>query len=177
LPSNRNNRLDRNKIFAILEAALAVVVWGAAFIAIKIALREVQPLTVIWLRFGMGVIVLGIAGALRKRFAPLTRKHLPYFALLGFLGICLHLLLQSNGLLTSDATTKAWIVATTPVFIARLGLARAERKFGPRARFRHRTRPDWKAIEAQTKEDLGGDPDGLGHNSVYPKILCERLAA
>ena len=56
LPYNRHNRLDRNQIFAILEAALAVVVWGAAFIAIKIALREVQPLTVIWLRFGMGVI-------------------------------------------------------------------------------------------------------------------------
>jgi hypothetical protein len=56
--------LDRNNIFAILEAALAAVVWDAAFIAITIALREVQPLTVIWLRFGMGVIVLGIAVAL-----------------------------------------------------------------------------------------------------------------
>ena len=49
LPYKRNNRLDRNKIYAILEAALAVVVWGAAIIAIKIALREVQPLTVYWL--------------------------------------------------------------------------------------------------------------------------------
>jgi drug/metabolite transporter (DMT)-like permease len=57
----------------------------------------------------------------RKRFVPLTRKQLPYFALLGLLGICLHLLLQSNGLLTSDATTTAWIVVTTPVFIALLG--------------------------------------------------------
>ena len=69
LPNNRNNRLDPNKIFAILEAALVVVIWGAAFIARKIALREVQPLTVIWMRFGMGVIVLGIAGALRKQLA------------------------------------------------------------------------------------------------------------
>jgi len=41
--------LDRNKIFTILDAALAEVVWCAAFIAIKIALREGQPLTVIWL--------------------------------------------------------------------------------------------------------------------------------
>jgi hypothetical protein len=32
--------LGRNNIFAILEAALAVGVWGAAFIALKIALRE-----------------------------------------------------------------------------------------------------------------------------------------
>jgi hypothetical protein len=49
LPSNRTNRLDQIKIFTILEAAPAVVVWGAAFIARKIALREVQPLIVIWL--------------------------------------------------------------------------------------------------------------------------------
>ena len=69
LPNNRNNRLDRNNIFVILEAALVVVIWGAAFIALKIALREVQPLTVIWMRFGMGVIVLGVAGALRKQLA------------------------------------------------------------------------------------------------------------
>ena len=102
LPYKRNNRLDRNKIFAILEAALAVVIWGAAFIAIKIALREVQPYTVIWMRFGMGVIVLGIAGALRKQFAPLTRKQLPYFALLGFLGI-LYWLLRSSVQITSPS--------------------------------------------------------------------------
>jgi hypothetical protein len=71
LPSNRKNRLHRNKIFAILEAARAVVVWSAAFIALKIALREVQLLTVIWLRFGMGGIVLGIAVALRKQVATM----------------------------------------------------------------------------------------------------------
>jgi hypothetical protein len=71
LPSKRKNRLDRNKIFAILEAARAVVVWGAAFIALKIALREVQPLTVIWLRFGMGGIVLGITVELRKQVATM----------------------------------------------------------------------------------------------------------
>jgi hypothetical protein len=49
LPSNRTNRLDRSNIFTILQTARAVVVWGAAFIARKIALREGQPLTVIWL--------------------------------------------------------------------------------------------------------------------------------
>jgi hypothetical protein len=47
LPSKRTNRLDRNKTFTIFEAARAVGVWGAAFIARKIALREGQPLTVI----------------------------------------------------------------------------------------------------------------------------------
>jgi drug/metabolite transporter (DMT)-like permease len=41
--------------------------------------------------------------------------------LLGFLGITFHQWLQSNGLQTSEAGTTAWIVSTTPVFMALLG--------------------------------------------------------
>jgi drug/metabolite transporter (DMT)-like permease len=46
---------------------------------------------------------------------------LGYFAVLGFLGITFHQWLQSNGLVTAQATTTAWIVATTPIFMALLG--------------------------------------------------------
>jgi drug/metabolite transporter (DMT)-like permease len=49
------------------------------------------------------------------------RREWGYFALLGFLGITFHQWLQSNGLQTSEAGTTAWIVATTPVFMALLG--------------------------------------------------------
>ena len=41
--------------------------------------------------------------------------------MLGFLGITFHQWLQSTGLKTAQATTTAWIVATTPIFIAVLG--------------------------------------------------------
>jgi drug/metabolite transporter (DMT)-like permease len=41
--------------------------------------------------------------------------------LLGFLGITFHQWLQSTGLITAQATTTAWIVAITPIFIALLG--------------------------------------------------------
>jgi drug/metabolite transporter (DMT)-like permease len=69
----------------------------------------------------MGVIVLGIAVSLRGQFALPGNKEWGYFALLGFLGITFHQWLQSNGLQTSEAGTTAWIVATTPVFMALLG--------------------------------------------------------
>jgi drug/metabolite transporter (DMT)-like permease len=97
------------------------VFWGASFIATKIALRDVMPITVVWLRFGMGVLILGGAVVARKEFARFSLVELAYFSLLGFLGITFHQWLQSNGLVTSQATTSAWIVATTPVFIALLG--------------------------------------------------------
>lgn len=126
-----------------LKIIFAVVVWGASFIATKVALQNsplpgtsstaaatmtgdplpqpISPITVVWLRFAMGVVVLGLAVGARRQFALPSRSELGYFALLGLIGITFHQWLQSTGLLTSQASTTAWIVATTPVFMALLG--------------------------------------------------------
>jgi drug/metabolite transporter (DMT)-like permease len=106
---------------AILGALFAIVVWGASFIATKIAVAEAAPVTVVWLRFGMGVVVLGAVVLARRQLALPARGDLAYLAFLGFLGIFFHQWLQSNGLITSQATTSAWIVASTPIFMAILG--------------------------------------------------------
>lgn len=98
-----------------------VVVWGASFVATKQALREVSPATVVWLRFALGTAVLAVAAAARGQMARVGRRDLATFAFLGFLGIALHQFLQANGLVTSRATTGAWIVTATPVFTALLG--------------------------------------------------------
>ena len=52
------------------------------------------------------------------------------FALLGFLGITFHQWLQSTGLVTAQASTMAWIVATTPIFMALLGWLLLKEKLG-----------------------------------------------
>lgn len=111
----------QSKTVIYAEATLAVLVWGASFVAIKIVLREVSPVVVVWLRFAIGILVLGAAVLARKEFAMPRGREWGYFALLGFLGITFHQWLQSNGLETTQATTTAWIVATMPVFIAILG--------------------------------------------------------
>lgn len=111
----------RSRSGAILAALFAVVVWGASFIATKIAVGEVAPLTVVWLRFGMGVAVMGVVVFARRQLALPAAGDLGYFALLGFLGIAFHQWLQSNGLVTSQASTTSWIVASTPIFMALLG--------------------------------------------------------
>ncbi len=104
-----------------IKASIAVVAWGASFVATKVALQDISPAMVVWLRFTMGVVVLGLAVGMRKQCALPASKELPYFALLGFIGITFHQWLQSTGLVTAHATTTAWIVATTPVFMALLG--------------------------------------------------------
>lgn len=113
--------MPKSKLIPFLEAIFTVVVWGGTFIATKIALQEVSPATIVWLRFAMGVVILGATVMLRKQFAVPEKSEWLYFALLGFIGVTFHQWLQANGLITAQATTTAWIVATTPIFIALLG--------------------------------------------------------
>ena len=122
--------MSNSKMIPYLEATFAVAVWGASFIATKVALRDISPISIVWLRFSMGVVILGVVVAMRKQFLRVNPREWPYFALLGFLGITFHQWLQSNGLQTSDAGTTAWIVSTTPVFMALLGWILLKEKLG-----------------------------------------------
>ncbi len=106
---------------AYAKITFSVVVWGASFIATKMALLDVSPLTVVWLRFGIGLLVLGLAVVQRGQLSLPKPGDLLYFALLGFVGVTFHTWLQSTGLISAQASTTAWIVATTPVFMALLG--------------------------------------------------------
>ena len=113
--------MPRSLLSSYAKVTFSVVVWGASFIATKVALKEVSPVTVVWLRFGIGVLILGLANLQRKQLARPDLREAGYFASLGFIGITFHQWLQSTGLVTAQASTTAWIVATTPVFMALLG--------------------------------------------------------
>lgn len=113
--------MKKSALIPIIEATLAVIAWGGSFVATKVALRYASPVTVVWVRFAIGTVILGSAVLIRKQFSIPSRKDAAYFALLGFVGITFHQWLQSTGLQTAQATTAAWIVATAPVFMALLG--------------------------------------------------------
>jgi drug/metabolite transporter (DMT)-like permease len=110
--------MSRKQINAYIEVIFAVIVWGASFIATKLALRDLNPVTVVWLRFTIGVIILGLAAKIRQQVSIPVKQDWLYFILLGFLGITFHQWLQSTGLQTVQASTTAWVVATTPLFMA-----------------------------------------------------------
>src|SRR3990172_7437279 len=122
--------MSRSRFIPFIEAFFAVLIWGGTFIATKIALMEVSPATIVWLRFGMGVIVLGAAVLIRRQFTLPAKNEWGTLALLGFLGVTFHQWLQANGLITAQATTTAWIVASTPIFIALLGWLVLKEKLG-----------------------------------------------
>jgi len=106
---------------AQIKMTSTVIFWGGSFIATKLAVAEVSPVVVVWLRFLVGVLIIGWIARQRGELGiPSPQDGLELLGL-GFLGITLHQWLQSSGLVTSEAATTAWIIATTPVFMALLG--------------------------------------------------------
>jgi len=114
--------MSKTNMKAIFQALFAVTVWGASFVATKIALQYVAPTTLVWMRFAMGVVILGLAVGVAKQFSLPQGRDWAYFALLGFLGITFHQWLQSTALVTAQASTTSWIVASSPIFMAILGV-------------------------------------------------------
>ena len=114
-----------------LKALTTVGLWGASFIATKVALREISPLAIVVLRFGLGLALVLALLAWRRQALHAAPRDLAWLALLGVLGVTVHQLLQSVGLLTTSATNSGWIVALIPVFTALLAWLMLGERFGP----------------------------------------------
>jgi drug/metabolite transporter (DMT)-like permease len=96
----------------------AVFFWGASFVATKAALAEIHPVTLITLRFGMGILILLVAVRRMHNLRWVGWRDFGLLASLGAISIAIHQGLQSNGLLFTSATSMSWLVALTPVFTA-----------------------------------------------------------
>lgn len=95
----------------------AVIFWGLSFIGTKMALDYLTPSEIIAIRFFLGLLALTIVKYFRGikfEFKNEDIKLLIGVSLLfGF-----HVLVQAFGLIYTSATNTAWLIATTPVFIA-----------------------------------------------------------
>jgi drug/metabolite transporter (DMT)-like permease len=128
MPKNRGTAYN-----TYIKLITAITIWGGSFIATKIAVQEVSPVTVVWLRFFIGTVILGYFAWKSKELSLPKRKDVLDLLWLGFLGITLHQWLQSSGLVTSEASTTAWLVSTSPVFMALLGWIFLKEKLSLRA--------------------------------------------
>ncbi len=109
---------------------MAVMFWGNSFIATKIALRELNPLTIITMRLLLSIILLGSIAIYTKRNFKISVKNHSWILLLAAVAV-FHLWIQITGLNETTASNTGWIIGFTPVFIAILGII----FFGERLKF------------------------------------------
>jgi drug/metabolite transporter (DMT)-like permease len=108
-----------------LAACIAVVFWGISFVATKAVLHEISPVALIFTRFAIGALAL----LLIVRELP-PRHAWPQLALMGFVGIFIHQMLQAFGLTMTAATSAGWLIGLTPLWSAVLSGIVLRERFG-----------------------------------------------
>ncbi len=114
-----------------LAAFGAVVLWGGSFVATKAALREVPPVTLIFSRFALGIAVLFLILRFKGQRPIPPRSAWPMLALMGFVGVFVHQLLQVYGLTLTTAIRTGWLTGLIPIWSAVLSAIFLGERFGP----------------------------------------------
>ena len=108
----------------------AVALWGVSFVATKAALDELTPVTLVFTRFGLGTgLLLGLV-ALRGGAVIPPRDAWPPLALMGFVGIFVHQMLQAHGLTLTTAVHTGWLIGLIPIWSALLARMLLGEAFG-----------------------------------------------
>ena len=117
---NNLARMRSSRIVAISAGLVAVFLFGASFVAIKVALVEVDPLTLIPVRFGLGLLLLWPLLMAREHKLRVTTGELARTAVLGGLSILFNQWFQAAAMISATATTASWLSALAPAFMALL---------------------------------------------------------
>jgi len=118
------------KLLSYWKPLTAVVVWGVSFIATKIALDELAPLTIIFLRLILASILLFLLAVYSKKsFAIDKRNHGGIFILA--LIAAFHLWIQVTGMQYTTAANTGWIIGTAPIFMAIVGFIAFKESLSP----------------------------------------------
>ena len=107
----------RNNIVLIAAAAATVILWGSAFVVIRIALREYSPFHLSLLRFLVASTVFLIVFFVKGLRVPKLSDFLRILAV-GFIGIAAYNTALNYGQVTVQAGAASFIIGTTPLFTA-----------------------------------------------------------
>jgi len=100
-----------------LAAITAALLFGASLVAIRAAVHDVPPLTLAFLRFAQGSLLLGAFMLLRDRYLPrVARGDLGYLALVGVLFYTVFPIVFNTSLRYIPASRGALLLASMPLW-------------------------------------------------------------
>ena len=112
--------MTNRKTIRYLLILLAIIFWGASFVATKTVLHEIKPVTIIILRLILASALLTIIALSTKRTFSINLKNHGWIFILALVAV-FHLWIQVTGLQYTTASNTGWIIGTAPIFMAVLG--------------------------------------------------------
>ncbi len=116
---SRNKKLSRS-LKNYIAVVLSMIFWSFSFIWFKIANETYQPLTIVFIRLVIAVILVSFYLWLTKGFMKIKKEDRKLFLLLAVMEPFLYFLGESYGLTYVSATVGSVIISTIPV-IATVG--------------------------------------------------------
>lgn len=110
----RGDGAARERNVHLIFVAGAVVIWSTSFVATKLALTEVPPLTLGASRFALAAVLAGIAAATFGAIRVADARDLGRLALSGLLGITVYFSVENIGVDLATASDAALLVASYP---------------------------------------------------------------
>lgn len=104
-------------LIGILSLIFAMIIWASSFVALKSAIGEIGPYTVIFLRmiFASLCFLYFIKRFLRYEF---TKKDIKYILLLGLFEPCLYFLFEAKALQLTSASQAGMVASLMPLITA-----------------------------------------------------------
>ena len=97
--------------------ALAASIWGGMYVVSKAVLAVIQPLELVWLRYLVALVALGIMGVASRQSWRIHRKDMLLLAVIGIVGYFISIWAQFAGTQLSSAQMGAVVTAATPAFM------------------------------------------------------------
>jgi drug/metabolite transporter (DMT)-like permease len=121
-PAPRGRRAARppGVLAARLGVVAAIVMWGSSFVATKSVLAELRPIDIVLGRATLGAATLALLLALRRRSLSVPKSAWTVLALLGFVGVFFHQMIQAHGLIFTSAMSTGWLIGVIPIWSALL---------------------------------------------------------
>lgn len=104
-----------NRLWGAVSLSLAASIWGSLYVVSKYVMDFVPPFTLLWLRYIIAGLVLGILMILFRQH-KIERRDLMLLVWIGFIGYFVSIGTQFVGTKLSDAHTGALLTTSSPVF-------------------------------------------------------------
>ena len=126
--TNSPNNQQRGILFASLTALL----WGFLAIALKVAVTEIDPITVSWFRFSVAGLSIFLFIRIKKPEELSSLKKFPWLALVAALGLSLNYIGYIKGIELTGPSNSQIIIQSAPLLLGIIGIVFFKEKISKR---------------------------------------------
>lgn len=114
--------LPKNQRRGLLFAGLTALLWGFLAIALKVAVAEIDPITVSWFRFSIASVLILFYIKFKNPQDFKTVKKFPWLALVAAAGLSLNYVGYISGIQLTSPNNAQVIIQSAPIILGAIGI-------------------------------------------------------